>query len=400
MRLLLISNTPFLPPTAGNRRRLLQMVEHLGGHGIEIGALLLPDLDVAEWDLDGMRERLSWLELVTLPPDATSLARRGVQRLLRAARGRRRAELRPIGVDAWCPPAFRARAAAVADAWRPDAVLVEYVFLSACLDRVPRPALRIIDTLDLMHRRQAVYDAAGLVPRWFHTSYAEERRGLERADVVLAIQEEEAAILRAMLPGRRVLVVPPSEPARPAPLERAERARLLYVASHNDLNVQGLRWFLDGVWPRLARDLPGLALEVCGNVRDKVDWALPPGVTLRGVVPSLDDAYARARVVIDPVLAATGVHLKIVDALCHGRPVVATPAAASGVPAGDREGVLVADGAEAFAAVVHRLVRDDDYWARTAGAAAEAARRFSPEAAFGPLVEALTDRARGTACRD
>ena len=54
MRLLVLSNTPFLPATAGNRERIRQMLEFLGARGVELGMLLLPAGDRPTWDVAGM----------------------------------------------------------------------------------------------------------------------------------------------------------------------------------------------------------------------------------------------------------------------------------------------------------------------------------------------------------
>lgn len=398
MRLLVLSNTPFLPASAGNRERIHRMLAWLGARGWEVGVLLLPDADLAEWDVAGMRRAVARLEVAT-PPAAGAGARlgRAVGRALAA--GRRRAGLgpAPLGLDDWCPPWFRARAAAEIRAWAPDAVLVEYVFLSACLvglDEAGARPVTAIDTHDLMHRRAACYAAAGVPLQWFHTTRARERRGLARADLVLAIGDEEAAVLREMVPERTVLTVPPARPVTPAPLADAAPGRLLLAASRNDLNVAGLRWFLDAVWPALGRALPGVELVVCGTVCEKVREA-PAGVVLRGFVPSLAAEYACVRVVLDPAPAGTGLAVKVVEALCHGRPVVARRFGARGVAPDGTDGVVLADGPAEFAAAVRALVEDDGRWRRLAAAAASyAEHRLSPDAVFGPL-----DRHLGTAGR-
>ena len=389
MRLLVVSNTPFLPANAGNRRRIRTMLGHLAGRGVDVALLLLPDWDVAEWDVAGMRRVLARVD-VAEPPRGGSLARVG------AAVRRRLDRLRPpaaLGLDDWCPRWFRARVAELAREWRPDAVMVEYVFLSACLVDLPRTAggpRTIIDTHDLMHRRADSYASAGVPLRWFHTSYADERRGLARADVVLAISPPEAAVLRAMVPERTVLTVPHAEPLAFAP-ETARPARLLVVASDNDLNVAGLRWLLADVWPALRAARADAELVVCGRVGEKIE-ALPAGVVRRGFVESLATEYADARVVLAPVAGATGLSIKVAEALCHGRPVVATTAGAAGFPSPAEAGITVADDAGAFAAGVRRLLDDEDHWRRAVAAARRAAVAFSPEAAFGPLERLLVGR--------
>jgi glycosyltransferase involved in cell wall biosynthesis len=385
MKILFLSNTPFLPATAGNRARIDELIAYLVAEGAEVAMLMLPEIDRASWDEDGMRRRLARFE-VAEPSPARRVATR-VRRLVGAADEH---PARPVGVDDWCPDWFRQRAARFAAEWRPDAVVAEYVFLSACLDGIRSAvpdALGVIDTHDVMHLRRDAYAAAGLTPRWFHTSYDEERRGLERADLVLAVHESEAEILRRLIPDREVLVVPHGRAVRPAPLERAEPARLLLVASYNDINVKGLEWFLEEVWPELHAELPALRLVVCGTIAEKMS-GVPPGVSIEGVMPSLADEYARARVVVNPVPSTTGIQVKTAEALCHGRPVVTTRAGTAGFDAG--AGVVAAATAAEFRSALARVLSDEALWARLAAEATAYARRhLTPAAAFGPLMSRL-----------
>jgi glycosyltransferase involved in cell wall biosynthesis len=398
MRVLVLSDTPFLPAAAGNRARIGAMLRYLASAGHELGLLLQPAVDRVEWDVPGMRAAVAWLEIADAP--APGLLARVAGRVARATAPRAGDPAPPIGIDDWCPSAFRARARARIDAWRPDVVLVEYVFLSACLTDLPDGGpdsgpVRVIDTHDVMHRRRAVYDAVGMAPQWFHTTADDERRGLLRADLVLAMQDDEAAALRALVPERTVLTVPHAMPVRPAPTDAARPARLLFVASYNDLNVRGLTWFLDAAWPALRARVPDVELVVCGNIAAKLG-PLPPGVVARGFVERPDDEYAAARVVLSPLAGGTGLKVKAVDALCQGRPVVATTPGAYGLAHGLDEGVLVADEPAAFADAVHALLADPDRWARAvAGATAHAARRFAPDVAFAPLVAELERRRAG-----
>jgi glycosyltransferase involved in cell wall biosynthesis len=408
MRLLTISNTPFLPATAGNRRRIDAMLAFFLDRGIEVGMVMLPADDIDTWDVEGMRARLPLFEIAAPPPlrpadalqAAWSQAGAGLGQALRRLRHASAPSRSSSGrLDAWCPRWFRTRTAALIEQWDPDVVLVEYVFLSACLIRIPphgvRPRRRVIDAHDVMHRRLDVYATAGLRPTWFHTTAAEEGRGLARADLVLAIHEADAEILRPLVPGRTVLVVPHGQTVRSLAAEDAAPERLLYVASYNDLNVHALGWFLREVWPRVRVARPAAALGVCGNIAEKLG-SLPGGVTVRGPLPSVRDEYARARLVIDPAQAATGLQIKLVEALCHGRPVVATPAGAAGIDSGPDNGVMVAATAAAFAEAIVRLLADDTHWRRlVAGATAQALRRFSPEAAFGPLLQHLAEKPPG-----
>jgi glycosyltransferase involved in cell wall biosynthesis len=402
MRILVVSNTPFLPATAGNRARIGQMVKFYRERGADIGMLMLPDGDVSQWDIARMKAVVSPFEVASPPRSRLRyLAPRSVRRLFWRAHARakglpegERPPGAPLGIDDWCPPWFRDRAAQLVKEWAPDVLLIEYVFLSACceaLDEHRRP-VTVIDTHDVMHKRESEYTRAGLPVGWFHTSYAEERLGLGRADIVLAIQETDAQLIRRMVPDATVLVAPHGSPITPPSLDVARPSRLLFVGSNNDFNRSGLQWFLREAWPQLKREVPEVDLVVCGSVAECLG-ATPADVAVRGVVPTLAPEYAQARLVINPMQGGTGLKVKTAEALCHGRPVVSTPAGAVGFATGDANGVLIADTAHAFVSTVRGLLSDAPRWARlAAGAASQAASRFSPDAAFGELFDVVADR--------
>ena len=132
--------------------------------------------------------------------------------------------------------------------------------------------------------------------------------------------------------------------------------------------------------------MPEVELHVCGTIAAKLP-PTPAGITVRGVVPSLREEYAAARLVVDPVPWGTGLSVKVVEGLCHGRPVVACRPAGAGE---ELSAVLVRPDPADFAASVQRLLVDRPLWERLAAtAAADAARVFSREAAFGPLLARL-----------
>jgi len=96
--------------------------------------------------------------------------------------------------------------------------------------------------------------------------------------------------------------------------------------------------------------------------------------------------YRRASVVINPQQFGTGLSIKSVDALLHGRPLVTTASGARGLEDGIDVAFRRADSAEAFAEAVIELLVDP------AGAAALAARGHEFAHAYHQRqVQALSD---------
>ena len=136
-------------------------------------------------------------------------------------------------------------------------------------------------------------------------------------------------------------------------------------------NLEGIRWFLDRVWPRLSPgNGPRFALHVVGsNPPEDVSAAGNGSVQVHGYVDDISDLKSRADVLIAPILSGSGVRMKVVEALAAGLPVVATSKGAEGLTAVPGRDLLVADDEEEFANALQRLATDPVMWRRLSDAA-------------------------------
>lgn len=127
-------------------------------------------------------------------------------------------------------------------------------------------------------------------------------------------------------------------------------------------NRDAVNWFLDKVWPVLKVRHAGLTLRIAGAApkAQLARWAGRDGVSAEGFVVSLAEAYARAAVVLVPVLSGGGSTIKLLEALGHGRPCVVTSFAHQAFAATLRDGehLRVADSAAAFVEQCYRLLAE------------------------------------------
>jgi hypothetical protein len=245
------------------------------------------------------------------------------------------ADMRPTGegsyrIDDWYDPAVTRTAADLYRRWHFHAVLTNYVWFSKILTAFPSSVLKILDTHDVFGGRDQRFRDAGLTPEWFFTSAAEEAHGLSRADVVLAIQDEEAALFRAA--GHHdVRVIGHAPGRRQRPLRRHNgTVRIGYLASGNPLNRRSLA---ELAMHLPAAGVPGLRFVVAGSICDSLSEQ--PGLFERlGRVDTLDQFYDAVDVVVNPMSFGTGLKIKSVEAIFQGLPLLATKSAMVGLPAG------------------------------------------------------------------
>ena len=95
-------------------------------------------------------------------------------------------------------------------------------------------------------------------------------------------------------------------------------------------NATGLRWFLNTVFPSLPADIP---LLIAGkSVKKVVEGNNSPALKVIEEFNSVADLVNDIRVLVVPVQNASGIRMKILQALDAGVPVVTTTAGAKGLP--------------------------------------------------------------------
>jgi glycosyltransferase involved in cell wall biosynthesis len=236
-----------------------------------------------------------------------------------------------------------------------DIVIVEYVFYSKALLAF-EGALKVIDTHDLFTDRAKKLAARNIKSHYWSLTRAQEARGLARADVILAIQKHEAAFFDELTEGKkRVLVVGHTVALRPLPAPESAAGNLLFVGTRYAANVDGARYFIERVLPLVREKFPSVRLLVAGTVCEDLK-ADVPGVELLGVVDDLDEAYSRAGIIVNPVLAGTGLKTKTVEALGHAKPLVTTACGAEGIEDAAGRAFLMADDPAGMAAHINGLL--------------------------------------------
>jgi succinoglycan biosynthesis protein ExoO len=273
---------------------------------------------------------------------------------------------------------------------RASTLVADYCFLTEAFAATRSPgARRVVLMHDSFSARGEQFAAQRTTEATHVISLEEEVARLGEAEVVVAIQKDEAARFAPLLAGRsEVVTVPLAVPT----VERASAGEddvILFVGSNAAPNVDGLRWFLDEAWPRLRQLRPGVQLLVAGTVTRNLP-GLPEGVSGLGVVDDLGHVYAQAGVVISPLRLGSGLKIKLVEAAGHGKAVVATAVTLQGVEEEMRGAVRVSDEAAAFAAEVAALLNEPEA-RRALGERALAAARahFSAPKVHHELLERI-----------
>ncbi len=285
-----------------------------------------------------------------------SVASRGARRLARYLRAR------ASGVPNWVArgisPDLASTAARMAGEPGRGRVIADGPEAAATLSR-------------LAAKRPVIYNAHNLESAFRHQisdADAREADRLRRFECDLMLRSAESWMVseadmrgaREICPGARLRYVPNVvDAAAIEPVaELPDQHLALFVATFTyEPNRAGLRWLLEDVFPKVWQQLPDARLTLIGRGLDEPP-SDDPRIQALGFVEDLRPFYAGARCAVVPLLQGGGTPLKLVEALAHGLPVVATPLAAKGLDVRDGEDCLLAGDADTFAAALVRVLRE------------------------------------------
>lgn len=170
------------------------------------------------------------------------------------------------------------------------------------------------------------------------------------------------------------------------------RARhLVFTGSMDWLpNIDGMKFFVEQVLPRIRSSLPDVTLAIVGRdpvaeVRELAD--ADPGVTVTGRVDDVRPAMEEAAAFVVPLRVGGGTRLKIYEALAMECPVISTSVGAEGLPLENGRQILLADDPAAFAAAVVRVLTEPELATGLATRGAEVVRaRFGWDRAADEFV--------------
>ena len=110
-------------------------------------------------------------------------------------------------------------------------------------------------------------------------------------------------------------------------------------------NREGLKWFLETVWPEVVTRRAGLSLVIAGGGNSA--WLSPylssPSIEFLGHIPSVEPLYARCVLSLVPVFYGSGTRVKVIEASRFARACLSTALGVEGTGLEDGRGYLRAE---------------------------------------------------------
>jgi len=211
-------------------------------------------------------------------------------------------------------------------------------------------------------------------PLWLETKRIKEYEGMIVSDfeATLAVAEpDRLALLDAVRAHKSGADVPPisvipiavdTNQIRPVARDENSLNILTMGTLYYPPNADGIRWFVQEVFPLVRQKMPKVTLTIVGKnpPRDFVRLTEDPqsGVIVTGFVEELDPYFARSALMVIPVRAGGGMRVRILEAFARAMPVVTTTIGLEGINAQLGSEVLVEDVPSKFADAVLTLLQD------------------------------------------
>ncbi len=230
----------------------------------------------------------------------------------------------------------------------------------------------LVDLADVDSEKWRSYAQAGKLP--MRAVHAREARLVARLEDRIAhecdwstfVSPEEAAHFAGMFPdcAARIRAVVSGvdsvyfdpAPTYPCPYDQAPPTYVFTGTMDYKPNEDAVAWFAREIMPLIRQTEPAAQFYIVGSSPSPDVQALAglAGVFVTGRVPDVRPYLAHATAGVAPMRIARGIQNKVLEAMAMARPVVVTRDALEGIAAVPEREVLLAEGAEAFAAACLR----------------------------------------------
>ena len=236
-------------------------------------------------------------------------------------------------IDDWIDDDFLQSVIRLNEHYHYNICMVNYLFYTKAFE-VLKNVKKILYTHDKFEKHNKSLKEAGF-PEWSFwfgvETEKEEARALERADVVLAIQEDDAAYFRRIIKNRTKVITYPFIPSyHDIKRETKFTSQVMtvgYIASSNPPNYFSIKKLIEKV--KIHKNIH---LYIAGTICDLfTDEDASENVSILGKVDSLEKFYGTYDLYVNPDTFYSGLKCKTLEALSYGAPIVCTEVAATGI---------------------------------------------------------------------
>lgn len=341
-KILILANEPTHPCTSGSRQCIMQYALNLRSLGFDVYFLLVETMWMVQDEIKDTHEHWGDYFLHYKTPEWQIILQKAFRKIAR--------EKFPDIMDFWYPVGLNSYINRMHKKIGFTGMIANYVWLSwtAKCD-IPVNAIFTHDIFT--DRRKNIPNQI-----WHSYSMKNERKALRRFQNILAIQDAECDFFKSLAPGSNVVSVYSSFEYVPQPVTHCKN--ILFFSGGWQLNFNGITHFINDVFPLILEQEPEAKLLIGGKICALLEEIpLHPNIELRGLYDNPDDFYALGDISINPVYEGSGLKIKTMESIAHGKYTVVDPHDAIGIYKPEEAPLYVASTAREFADFITQAFR-------------------------------------------
>jgi polysaccharide biosynthesis protein PslH len=188
----------------------------------------------------------------------------------------------------------------------------------------------------------------------------EELDALSTVDAIATITDLDAETLNLLGVSKPIKTIPFGLPVNSMKAQTICTKSLFHIGAMNWMpNLEGVKWFLEKIYPLLNKDQFKLYLagkEMPEEIISKASESL----IVQSTVPDGLQYMADKSIMVVPLLSGGGMRVKIIEGMAMGKAIISTTIGAEGIHYEHGKNILIADTPEDFAKAIDRCLNETD----------------------------------------
>jgi len=346
MKILILCNKPPYPASEGGPMAMNSTITGLleVGHHVKVLAVNNEKYKVKDSDIPDDYRKKTGIELINV-----DLRVRPLKALLNLF------TKKSYHVERFISKDFKRRLAEVLEKEQFDVVQLEMLYMAPYVETIREhsKAMIVLRAHNVEHKiwERIAKETKFFIKRWYIKHLATtlkdyELSALETVDGIAAITRKDAAYFRKYC-SKPIIDIPfgvyPEDFIPNSEIEG--KPKFYHIGSMNWMpNEEGIRWFIEKVLPKTAEKVPDFVYHLAGrNMPEWLTTLKDKHVNVVGEVPDAKTFVSNHDVAIVPLLAGSGIRIKIIESMAMGKTVITTRVGAEGILYDEEVNIIIAE---------------------------------------------------------